>query len=433
VDEPLAIRGIKRYLTDTFADYIPAAYPVIYQEEVAVVGAGPAGLSAAHRLALSGYRVTVFDKEPTAGGMLNVGIPEFRLPQEVVQRDIARLERGGIKFCLGRNISKALIAELKKDFDKIIIAAGTPFSKELKIEGWRKEGVLTALHFMERVNQGQAIRRHPGQAFAPKGNMVIIGGGSVAIDCARTAVRLGAKSVTVACVESGGDVPCHPWDKDEALEEGVVMLEGWAPKRFTGAFNDLEGEEFHKVTNYQKSPERILKFDTDEKETKTVAADWVVVAIGQAPSNVWKEYEGDKTILFAGDVVSGKCSVVDAMAAGIEAAIQADEALRNRSIKTTAIQRELIAAPVNEKIYPAARLQVSRPPLPIVEPAERIKNFNEVETEYLKKVIDLEVRRCLQCGYSEIDEDKCIGCGICRTVCPKGDVIAMSGIEKGGN
>jgi NADPH-dependent glutamate synthase beta subunit-like oxidoreductase len=254
----------------------------------------------------------------------------------------------------------------------------------------------------------------------------------VAVDSARTAVRLGAKSVTLVCVESGADVPAHEWDIREAREEGVVVMEGWAPAKFLGEHNELEGVLLHKVTNFQKSSQGI-KFDTDTNDAKTLPAEWVITAIGQAPSPIWKAYEGDEDVFFAGDIVSAECSVVDSMASGIEIAVKVDESLQYRAIKGSLDERTLNLAPINEKIYPATRLVVARPPLPIADPAVRASNFDEVETEYDAAVIAQEVSRCLQCGYSEVDETLCIGCGACRQVCPKGDVITMVQTGKGGN
>jgi NADPH-dependent glutamate synthase beta subunit-like oxidoreductase len=432
VDEPLAIRGVKRYLSEAFADYFPGVYPSIYQEEIAVVGAGPAGLTAAHSLAQLGYRVTVFDREPTAGGMMSVGIPRFRLPREVIAADVGRLEKAGIRFELGRSVSKAQIERLKKNFDKVIVATGVPNSKELRIDGWRKEGVITALHFMDRVNRYQKIPRHPAQAFDISGDVVVIGGGNVAIDCARSAVRLGASSVTVVCVERGPDIPCHSWEIADAKEEGVTLMEAWAPKRFTGAFNDLTGVELNKVTDFRKTPEGAIQFKTDEKQSETLKADWVIVAIGQSASELRDEYASDGDVLFAGDIVSNDCSVVDAMAQGLLVARQADEMLQGRRVKVPEPERVLAVAPVEEKFYPATRYMIVRPPMPVVNAATRIKSFDEAETSYSKAVVDMEVKRCMSCGYSEVASDKCIGCGVCKTVCPKGDVIVMVKNSEGG-
>ena len=286
VDEPLSIRGTKRYLTDTFADYVPPKYPKIYDKKIAVIGAGPAGLAAAHKMALQGYSVDVYDKETRAGGMLIEGIPEFRLPKDVVAKDIERLEKAGIEFHLGEMIGKVKMEESKDSYDKIIVAAGTPNSKELKIKGWRTEGVYTALKFMRDVNGHMDTWRAPGQQWIEGGKYVIIGGGNVALDCSRTAVRLGADEVTVLCVEMGDMVPCHEWERKEAEEESVIFKEGWAPVEFLTTHNKLDGVKFAKVTECTREDGKV-KFTTDNAQTMELDANFVILAIGQAAAPMW--------------------------------------------------------------------------------------------------------------------------------------------------
>jgi NADPH-dependent glutamate synthase beta subunit-like oxidoreductase len=431
VDEPIAIRGIKRYLTDNI-DYIPQAYPRIYEEAIAVIGAGPAGLTAGHTLSLAGYNVTVFDGEAKAGGMLRRGIPSFRLPRDITDREIGKLVDAGLTIRLGERISKIQAEALVKEYDAVIVAAGAPNARELPIQGWRKEGVFTALQFMERVNAGQDIWRHPGQEFSQGGEVVVIGGGNVAIDSARTALRLGAKKVTAVCLESGADVPCHDWERLEAEEEGIELLEGWAPQQFTGVHNELKGVELFKVSKFNKEVDGKISIETDATQSRIIRADMVIVAIGQRADQIWEAFEGRDKVFFAGDVRSSAFSVIDAMASGKAAAVKADFFLRGRAEKDPLELRRLHEAPLSEKIYPAVRLKIDRPSLPVAAPAERIHSFNEVETEYDPTVIETEVLRCLQCGYQKVDADKCIGCGVCKVVCPKGDAITMVQVGKGG-
>lgn len=431
VDEPIAIRGIKRFLSDT-VEFVPKKYPVMFDEEIAVIGAGPAGLTAAHYLSLAGYRVTVFDSAPTAGGMMISGIPRFRLPREAVSKEVSKLEKAGITFRFSEHIGKQRIEELKEEFDAILVAAGAPNSKQLKLEGWRKEGIMTALQFMQCVNNNELPSRHPGQNFNfADGEVLVIGGGNVALDCARSAIRLGAKKVTCTCLESGTEVPCHEWERKEAEEEGVELLEGIAPQRFLGIHNELSGVEYKKVMNFRKENGRI-SFDTDDSQLINLHADWVIVAIGQYPDDIWSQYYEDDKIFFAGDVKDAANSVVDAMAAGKKTAFLIDETLRGRGVKDTLALRKLHLAPDMEKVYPATRLRIARPEMPVTPAGIRIQTFEEVETAYSESVISAETNRCLQCGYQSVDPAKCIGCGACQRECPKGDAITMVAIEDGG-
>lgn len=431
VDEPISIRGIKRYLCETI-DFKPDKYPLTHEETVAVVGAGPAGLTAAHYLASDGYEVTIFDSASEAGGMLKRGIPEFRLPRQVIDADISRLQDAGIHFCMNEKINNTKLEKMKKEYDAIVIATGNPVSKELKIEGNRLEGVMTALGFMERVNSGQEIWRHPGQIFKEHGDVVVIGGGSVAIDAARTAVRLGASSVTAVCLESGEDVPCHPWELQEAYDEGVTLLEGWSPQRYTGLYPKLTGVELAKVNNFKKSEDGKISFDIDKNIKKTLNADLVIVAIGQASDPIAKENRSEG-IFYAGDLSGSACSVVDAMASGKKTASDVDAMLQGRELKDVLALRKLNAAPVSEKIYPAARRKTVRPERPMLDAEYRKNNFDVVEKCFDEEDAINEVNRCLGCGYQEVDTDKCIGCGVCQRLCPKGDAITMVrvGLEGG--
>jgi NADPH-dependent glutamate synthase beta subunit-like oxidoreductase/NAD-dependent dihydropyrimidine dehydrogenase PreA subunit len=431
VDEPIAIRGVKRYLTDEI-DYRPSGYPSIYEETVAVIGAGPAGLAAAHDLSMAGHKVTVFDAQAQPGGMLIRGIPVFRLPREVVAQDIQRLKDAGIELRLGYSVGKAEMRRLVEEYDAVIIAAGAPYSRELTIEGWHKEGVMTALAFMERVGSGQEIRRHPGQEFQLEGDVVVIGGGNVAMDCARTAVRYGAHSVTAVCLESGSDVPAHTWEREEAEEEGVVVLEGVAPQRFLGTHNVLTGVELATVTSFSKEPDGRIQVEVDKADLRELHADWVIVAIGQKPHSLWDQWGHTPSVFFAGDVRSSEFSVVDALASGKRAASDVLKMFHAVEAKNPLTLRVLHQAPLMQKIYPATRLKIDRPDLPVLPAEERKHSFDEVETSYLADRIRVETMRCMECGYQMVDSELCIGCGVCRSVCPKGDAIIMVPVENGG-
>ncbi|MGN1183448.1 MAG: FAD-dependent oxidoreductase, partial [Faecalibacillus sp.] len=432
VDEPIKIREIKRYLSEK-VDYNPKPYVTIYDEKVAVIGAGPAGLTCGHYLSLLGYDVTIYEESTEAGGMLTKGIPEFRLDRDVVRKEIQKLENAGLQIQLGTKINQNNIEELKTEYDAIVVAAGTPRSKELYIEGWRLAGVMTAMDFMERINNKQNMRRHLGQLFPfVNGDAVIIGGGSVAVDCARTALRVGAKNVTVVCLEQGSEVPAHQWEIDEAKEEGIQFIEGYSPVEFTcELFPTLTGVNFEKVKSMSKNENGQLIVETDKNETLHVSCQWVVQAIGQNKESLWNDINEDG-IFFAGDISSNKCSVVDAMASGKNIAYEVDSSLRGRQLKISKQGTErLQPAPVGEKLFPYNFRKVLRPETPKLKVEDRIHHFAEVEKTLNDEEAFIETDSCLGCGYSGVDTSKCLGCGLCQQLCPKGDVITM--VAKGGD
>lgn len=432
IDNPIKIRGIKKYLSVTEDVKLPK-YKCIYDESIAVVGAGPAGLTAAHYLSLMGYEVTVFEATSEAGGMLKHGIPEFRLNRKYIDSDIKRLQDAGLDIRFDSRISKYTMEKLREEYDIIVVAAGTPNSNELRIPGWRLDGVMTAMSFMRQINHGLEVRRHLGQCFKFKdGEAVIIGGGSVAIDVARTALRAGASKVTVVSLESGDDIPAHPWEKAEAMEEGIHFVEGYSPVEFqSDLFPTITGVKFAKVNNFIKDENGKISFTTDENNNIEIKADWVVEAIGQSADDFWIKYREEKDVIFVGDIASNKCSVVDAMANGREVAIQIDAGLRGREVKTDMNKHELHLAPVMEKIFPYNRRKTFRPEIPMEKVDTRIDNFHEVEGVLSEDQLRQETLSCLSCGYEVVDSEKCIACGMCQKLCPKGDVITL--VAKGGD
>jgi NADPH-dependent glutamate synthase beta subunit-like oxidoreductase len=427
VDEPIKIREVKRYLSEK-VNYNPAKYVRMWEEQIAIIGAGPAGLTAGHYLAKAGYDVTIFEADEEAGGMLIRGIPEFRLNREVVREEIAKLVDAGLKIKLNQKLNQYSVDELKSEYDAIIVAAGTPNSRELFIDGWRNAGIMTALNFMEHVNNKQLLRRHLGQLFKfDGGKAVIIGGGSVAIDCARTAVRTGAAKVTVVCLEEGDAVPAHDWEVKEAIDEGIEFIEGYSPVQFTAKlYPTLTGVKFEKVTSIGKDADGAFKITTDQSNTINVECDWCVEAIGQGRDAFWNSVKEDG-VFFAGDISSNACSVIDAMASGRKTALDVDAALRGRALRDPLAEQNerLTAAPVEEKLFPYNFRKILRPKTPLLPADERIHNFADVEGVFTDEEAYRESDCCLGCGYEVVDFEKCLGCGICLKLCPKGNVISM--------
>lgn len=419
VDRPIEIRGLKRFLGEKFLDWKPESYPVMHEEKIAVVGGGPAGLTAAHWLAKKGYKVTVYEQSAEAGGMLLRCIPNFRLNKDVVRKEIKRLEEAGIEIITGAKIGlDSTIEELKQQFDRVVIASGTQRSKKLKIEGWRTEQILYAADMMEKVNCGQAVKI--------SGNVVVIGGGSVAADTARAALRIGAEKVTMICLESGEKVPAHPWELEEAKEEGIDIFEGVTPKKFVGNSSKLEGIEVEDIKNLEISSKG-LTFDVVPGTARTLEADYVIVAIGQESDRKWPQ--DDEKVYFAGDIAGGKCSVIEAMASGRTAAIAIDNELRGREYSEYEVERRVTSGDKRYKIYPAVRNKLIFEEMPKMNVEERINSFEVVEKGFNDEQAKLETYRCLACGYHAVDTEKCLGCGVCQKVCPQENVIKMVSID----
>ena len=425
VDEPMAIRGIKRYL-DENVEYTRPKYPRLYDERIAVIGAGPAGLSAGHFLSELGYEVDIYEANNEPGGMLVRAIPDFRLSHEEVRKDIKKLEEAGLSIHCSAPLGKKQIAELQKEYDAIVVAAGTPHGKEITwVPKWNYDAVYTAIQFMDFANNDQDTVRMPHQNFEIVGKEgIVIGGGSVAMDTARTALRLGAEKVTVICLESGEDVPAHKWEKDEAIEEGIVFIEGYSPKAYTGRVNTLEGIDFAKVTKFEKDENGKIHFETNDEDILHIPTDFCIVAIGQYADPIFPEADGE-TVFWAGDIAGGACSVIDALASGRDAAFDVDAAIQERMLRNGRIGHKLVPGPLEEKLYPCNRRKTRHHERPMQPAADRIKNFDDVEITYTAKQVYQEELRCLGCGYAMIDAEKCIGCGVCQKLCPEGDVITM--------
>lgn len=432
VDHPIHIRGLKRYLSETHKVEQPK-YQRMYDEQIAIIGAGPAGLTAGHYLAQAGYRVTLFESDKEAGGMLLHGIPKFRLNRDTVAKEVAQLETAGLDIRYGEKINQYGMKKLMEEYDAVIVAAGTPISRELEIKGFRTEGIFPAMKFMEMVNAEQKVRHHLGQMFVFEGGeAVVVGGGSVAVDVARTAIRLGASKVTCVSSECGDKVPAHQWEIDEAKEEGVIFEEGWIPQSYQySAVTKLDGVRFEKVNDCGKREDGSFFMDIDHDTTKDIKADWVVLAIGQMAEGCWKEFHEEKNVFWAGDIASGRCSVVDAMASGREAALAVDAYIRKREMRDPGSEHPLNQAEIQEKIYPYNLHKMNRPEVSVISMEERTGSFKEVEKTMTDEEAYMEAMACIGCGFQKVDADKCIGCGTCKTVCPKGNVISMVALEGG--
>ena len=406
VDEALAIAHLKR----AASDHGTAGEHFFVSEEkgrtVAVIGGGPAGIMAAYDLQKTGYQVTIFEALPYLGGMLVATIPDFRLPRNLVQEELSILDKLGVEINLntkeGDNLS---LAQLKKGFDAIIVATGAPLSRRLNIEGSTLQGVLWGLDFLRAVKLGDAS--------TVNGKVVVIGGGNVAIDAARSALRLGARQVTIVYRRTREEMPAISREIEQALEEGVLLNTSWAPKRVLGHEGKVTGVEFVRSVSVSGSKSR-TDLALDEVMTKTVDADMVILAIGQQTDLSYLDatdvtmtrgefictdnltlQTANKGVFACGDVVTGPKSVIDALAAGRSAAVSVDRYLRGEDLtqgREAEILRESKLVVSIEGYEKKKRCSI-----PALEIQQRPRNFKEVELGFSTDQAETEAARCLEC------------------------------------
>ncbi len=406
-DESVSIRDIERFMGDYIlenANEIITPPQTDTTKRVAIVGSGPAGLSAAYYLRISGHRVTVFDRMEEAGGMLTYGIPAYRLPKDIVKRVIRTLENIGIEFKLETGVGKDVTLEnLKREFDGIFLASGAWSQPSIRLEG--EELTTSGLEFLTSVNRG--VKEVPGK------KVLVIGGGNVAVDVAITALRLGVKEVTLACLESREEMPAFEWEIEQAIEEGVKLMLSWGPHRVLQADGRITGMELIRCTSVFDSEGRFAPtFDPSEKTT--VEADQIILAVGQTPdlSFVGTELplefhrgliatdpENQKTsiqgIFAGGEVASGPANVIEAITAGRRVALAIDLDLRGRAAKAEDANDKTLKPFLkfnSDYLKRTSRAKASMLPIPerglYVEDTRGL-GLSEIETE---------ANRCFNCG-----------------------------------
>lgn len=391
VDEPIAICALKRFALEAGGNDIlsQAKKPAPSGKKVAVVGAGPAGLTAAYFLTLMGHAVTVFEASETAGGMPALSVPTYRLPQGVLEKDLAVIRGLGVEIRTGCrvSISDGPAGREGKGFEAMLVAVGLPNSKKLEIAGSGLEGVLWGLEFL----LGAKVRK----GFNLGKRIVVVGGGNVAIDVAMTALRLSGALVRLFCLESREEIPAHAAEVEKAEAEGVEVGTGWGPAAILGEGDQVTGVEFRKcIAAFDKQGRFAPTFD--EQERMTVEADTVILAIGQAPSE-GSPAEGDGLFL-AGDAAgepSSGGSVVHAVASGRAAAERIDRYLGGEGrVSVQLVDHSPAPAWIGRDEGFAPRPCV-RPPC--AAPEERRTDFRPIESTYARTEAVAEAERCLQC------------------------------------
>ena len=438
IDEPIAIDEIKKFIADQELDsdkrFIPKRRHE-YGKKIGIVGAGPAGLSCAYYLAIDGYKVTVFEKEDKLGGMLTLGIPSFRLEKDIVEAEIDILKEMGVEFKTGVEVGKDItLDDLRKDgYEGFYLAIGAQGGRKLSIEGEDADGVITGVEFLRNVNLGKDVK-------LPK-RAIVIGGGNVAIDVARTASRTGATDVKMFCLESREEMPALKEEIEETLEEGITIGNGWGPKRIVVENGKVTGVEFKKCTSVFNSDGRFAP-EYDENDTMIVETDVVLLSIGQsiewgnlldgskvelnrnntAKADGLTYQTAEKDVFVGGDAFTGPKFAINAIAAGKEAAISLHRFVQpGQSLTLGRDRREYHMFDkdnvVIEGFDNVPRQRIGHNP-------ETKNSFKDDRVTFTEEQMKKETERCLGCGAAKVDAYMCVGCGQCTTKC-KFDAIQL--------
>ena len=420
LEGPLPIRRLKRFIADErYGQTEPKTIekPEQNGKKVAVVGSGPAGLTAAWQLARKGYGVKIYEKAEHAGGFLTLGIPAYRLPNDVVDDDISNVTAIGVEIETGVTVDDP--AKIKDDgFDAVLVATGTHKAVQLRVPGEDKDGVMSALTFLADVNLGKNVDLGGRK-------VLVVGGGNVAIDAARTARRLGAADVHQASLECCEDMPAHDFEVEEAKAEGITLHDGWGVNHFTGD-GKVESAVL-KVCTCVFDPSGRFAPEYDESQQQTVECDVVIVAAGMGAdtesfgleTNPSRTLKADAAtcqttvphIFAAGDVVTGPSMITTAVGQGRRAAFMIDRFLQGEALEADAFDEAL---PVADKRQVLARQDVYDRREPFESHAAMSASptdFSETEAPMSEDEALLGATRCLDCGV-------CSECHACVDVCP---------------
>ena len=438
IDQPLAIDEIKKYIASLDMNKDTRYVPLCEKHDggmwdenykVAVIGGGPAGLAAAYFLRLDGYPVTVFEREKRAGGMMLNGIPSYRLEKEVVQSEIDIIEDMGVEFKCGVNVgSDVTIQDLRdQGYKAFFIAIGMQGGRMAGVPGEDAEGVQTGVDFLRNVNQDHSVKLN--------GETVVIGGGNVAIDVARTAVRAGASKVTMLCLEGANEMPAAKDEVEEAKEEGIVVNNGWGPKEVLTENDHVSAVVFKKCTQVKDADGRFNP-QYDENETITIPCENLLLSIGQsvqwgdllkgtkvelnrngtAQADPLTLQTAEPDIFVGGDVFTGARFAIDAIAGGREGAVSINRFVHPGNRLDLARNRrefiELDKDDIKIESFDNAPRQIPGKKAGVAK-----DTFDDLRMTLTEEQVKIEANRCLGCGASVVDENRCIGCGLCTTKC----------------
>lgn len=438
IDEAVAIDEVKRFIAERDLNaetrFIPKkTIPSLkggFEEKIAIIGAGPAGLSCAYFLALTGYKPTIFEKNAEPGGMLRYGIPSYKLEKDLLAAEIDVIRQLGVEIRCGVEIGKDVtIEDLREQGYKGFYAAiGCQRGRKPGISGENAEGAYTAVDFLRKAGAKES--------FALEGDVVVVGGGNVAIDAARISSRCTDAKISMFCLEAREKMPASNEEIEEALEEGIELNCGWGPKEVLEEDGHVSGVVFKKCTRVFDAQGRFSP-EYDENDTVTIPCRHVIFSVGQAIdwghmldnlhvelrpnggalANKLTYQTSEPDIFVGGDVYTGPKFAIDAIAAGREGAISLHRYVHEHCTLTIGRNRrdfiELDKENIKVETYDSSSRQIP----PKADIKEQAKTFRDLSQSLTEEQVKKETSRCLSCGASVVDPNKCIGCGVCTTKC----------------
>lgn len=438
IDEAVAIDEVKRFIAERDLNaetrFIPKkTIPSLkggFEEKIAIIGAGPAGLSCAYFLALTGYKPTIFEKNAEPGGMLRYGIPSYKLEKDLLAAEIDVIRQLGVEIRCGVEVGKDItIEDLRAQGYKGFYAAiGCQRGRKPGISGENAEGAYAAVDFLREAGAKES--------FALEGDVVVVGGGNVAIDAARISSRCTDAKISMFCLETREKMPASDEEIEEALEEGIELNCGWGPKEVLEEDGHVSGVVFKKCTRVFDAQGRFSP-EYDENDTVTVPCRHVIFSVGQAIdwghmldnlhvelrpnggalANKLTYQTSEPDIFVGGDVYTGPKFAIDAIAAGREGAVSLHRYVHEHCTLTIGRNRrdfiELDKENIKVETYDSSSRQIP----PKADVKEQAKTFRDLSQSLTEEQVKKETSRCLSCGASVVDPNKCIGCGVCTTKC----------------